>query len=861
MDQNRALNKWIAIATLVISLFVYLLTVSPDVSFWDCGEFIACSYTMSVMHPPGSPMYTILGRIFTLLPASNIAWRVNFMSVLCSALTVMLLYLIIVRFINEYRGQPRTKNDRLLTFGSAFIGAMTFAFTDSHWFNAVEAEVYAMSMFFTALVVWLILYWGDTSEDVKSERYLLLIVYLMGLATGIHMLNLLAFAFILLILHFRKNESAKKLGWVLLIQVGVPIFLYMLFFNYDFATKDYNQMIAHQKAAGNFFLGAGIVTFVITMYYLYVKDQKAFKLWWFVPLLIFIGYSSYLIIFIRSGLNPPIDENNPEVWSAMSDYLARKQYGENSLILTMFDRKAPFWVYQVKKMYIRYFSWQFIGKGTTLGSDGYIIETISTRGLLAIPFIVGIVGAYYHFRRDWKHALPVLVLFFVTGIAVIFYLNQEDPQPRERDYAYEGSFFAYSIWIGIGAYAIIEFIQEFFEKRKEILKPVTYAVLVVLVLILPIKTFFANFESHDRSGNYVPYDYSHNILETCEPNAIIFTNGDNDTFPLWYLQYVNNLRPDIRIVNLSLLNTPWYIEQLKYEEPKVPMSISDEQIENVSLQYLPEPQKFAVPVPKHIYDRERTDQQNRGEWEKELPEPKEFQITLAPTAGTPKRFIRVQDLMVLNIISANNWERPIYFAVTVSDENKVGFEKYLRMDGMAFKVVPYPDLGISPTRLNETLMDKFLFRNLNNPDVYLDDKTRGLLINYRSAFLRLANDYRVNDNKNGILEVLDRMEEMIPEELVPLPSEQLEVSLGQMYEFAGRPEELERRLRKIIEKNSGSMQAYYFLIDYYRRNGMYQQGITLLNQWLELRPGDPTAEQWRADLQNKLNAKDTTSIQ
>ncbi len=515
MELNRVVNRWVAVATLVLSGFVYLLTMAPDVSFWDVGEFIACAYTMGVMHPPGAPLFVIIGRLFTLIPIGNIAWRVNLVSVVSSALAVMFLYLIIVRFINDFRGQPRTNTERWMTFGSAFLGAMAFAFTDSFWFNAVEAEVYAMSMFLMAFGVWLVLYWGDYSEDVKQLRYLTLVVYLFGLSIGVHLLSLLIFPFIVLIVHFRDNESARRLIWVISIQAAVPLLLYILIFHYNPATMSYPQMLEHQARAGKFLMVTGGITLLATLYYLYTKDKLAFKLWWIIPLLFVIGYSTYLIIYIRSGLNPPVDENDPETWKNLMDYLARKQYGEQSLLLTMFSRKAPFWDYQINKMYIRYFAWQFIGKGTTIGPDGYIMEIISLRGLMALPFVVGVVGAYYQFRRDWKHALAVLVLFIATGLALVLYLNQENPQPRERDYAYVGSFFAFAIWIGIGTYALLESMVELVKQRQKLVQPVILGSLAILVVVIPVNLLRFNYDSHDRSGNYVPYDYSYNILQTC----------------------------------------------------------------------------------------------------------------------------------------------------------------------------------------------------------------------------------------------------------------------------------------------------------------------------------------------------------
>ena len=857
MERNSVVNRWVAVAALVLSGIVYLRTMAPDVSFWDVGEFIACAYTMSVMHPPGAPLFEIIGRIFTFLPFGNIAWRVNLVSVICSGLTVMLLYLIIVRLIIQFRGQPQNARDRWLTFGSAFVGAMAFAFTDSFWFNAVEAEVYAMSMFLMALGTWLVLYWGDYSEDVYRLRYLALVVYLFGLSIGVHLLSLLIFPFIVLVVHFRNNDTARHLLWVITIQVAVPLSLYILFFHYNPATKGYTEMLQHQARAGRFLNVTALLTFAITMYWLYKNDRLAFKLWWIIPVLFMIGYSTYLIIYIRSNLNPPIDENNPENWKNLMDYLARKQYGESSLLLTIFARKSAFWAYQIKKMYIRYLAWQFIGKGTTLGPDGYIVEIISLRGLMGLPFIVGAVGAYYHFRRDWKHALAVLLLFLATGLALVLYLNQENPQPRERDYAYVGSFFAFAIWIGIGAYALLESALELAQNREKLAKPVLIGGLAVLAAVMPLNMLRFNFHSHDRTGNYVPYDYSYNILQTCEPNAIIFTNGDNDTFPLWYLQFVKNVRPDVRLVNLSLLNTKWYIRQLRDEEPKVPISLSDQEVDRLSVIPWPKPREVSFYVPPYAYEKEKKEMKQRGEWDKDFPEPDRIKITVRPTVGKPKQLLRVQDLMILDIITTNQWKKPIYFAVTVSEENKVGLQNYLRMDGMAFKLVPFPGLRISPGLLYKNLFNKFLFRNLNNPKVYYDEKTKGLLINYRSAFLQLADYYRMKGKKKKVLEVLDRMEELIPEDLIPIGDDRVVLSIGKLYEDAGRPEELVRRCKAVIKRNPRMMQAYVWLLDYYQRTQNYKGAIDLLTDWVDQNPGDEQARHMIELYRKKLAQQDS----
>ncbi|GBD95131.1 hypothetical protein BMS3Abin05_02752 [bacterium BMS3Abin05] len=859
MNRNRVVNRWVAIGVFVVAILAYLRTIAPDVSFWDCGEFIAASFTMGIMHPPGAPLFTIIGRLFTFFPIHNVAWRVNVISVISSALTITLLYLIIVRLTNIWRGQPKNAMDRWIVYGGAVIGALAFAFSDSFWFNAVEAEVYAMSMLFTALAVWIVLYWKDNPVRPGNERWLILIVYLLWLSTGVHLLNLLVFPFIFIVIVFENNLSMKRLVWVVLLQAGIPLTLYILFFHYNPSTMSYQQFIAHQNTAWKFFEVTFLIVLVGSLYYLYKVDRKAFKMWWIVPLLFIIGYSTYILIYIRSSMNPPIDENDPDTWAALKNYLARKQYGENSLLLTIFARKAPFWQYQINKMFVRYFSWQFIGTGTTIGKDGYISEIISLRGLYGLPFLVGIIGAVHHFTKDWKRGLAVLFLFFMMGLAIVFYVNQENPQPRERDYSYVGSFFAFAIWIGIGAVAVMDAVSEFLKKHKAILKPALLVSLLALAFAIPINMFAFNFYSHDRSGNYVPYDYSYNILQTCEPNGIIFTNGDNDTFPLWYLQYVKNIRTDVRLVNLSLLNTPWYIKQLKYRQPKVPISLQDKFINNIGLYPWPKAQTVEINVPDSVYNDEIAEMKKYHEMPKKpLNTSGKIEFIVKPTVA--KRALRVQDIMVLNIMMADNWRKPIYFAVTVSDKNKVGLNPYLRMDGMAFRVIPFKGIEISAHRLRENLFHKFLFRNLNNPKVYLDYKTKGLLINYRSAFLRLAAYYRMKKKMKDVIEVLNRMEYLMPEKLIPIHDDRVVLSIGKMYWDAGEPGEFEKRAKAIIQKHPNSVEAYVWLLDYYRSFKRYTDGIELMQKWLQGHPNDRQAQDIIRNLRRQLAKTGTDSI-
>lgn len=893
---HRELNRIIAVAMFVVGLIVYGITVAPTTSYWDCGEFIACSYMLGVPHPPGSPLYVLIGRIFTMIPLfEDIGLRVNIISVIVSALTVMLTYLVIVRLIRQWRGIPQTTEQKLMMYTGGVIGALAFAFSDSFWFNAVEAEVYAMSMFFTALVIWLIMVWTEKWNTAWGDKLLLLIAYMVGLAIGVHLLNLLALPTVFLIIYFKRKElnlssftlfavaSALGLGAIYPgIVKGIPWVLD----TYSFTV-----------------LGALVVVLFLATSYAVRNHQRVLGLILMSAVLIVVGYSTYAALYIRSGLDPAIDENDPEVPSRFASYLNREQYGD----IPLFERRAPVWEYQIKKMYIRYFGWQFIGKGTTLGSDNYIAETIAFRGLWGLPFLVGLVGMAYHFHRDWKGAVSVLTLFIVAGLMLVLYLNQEDPQPRERDYTYVGSFFAFALWIGIGAHYLLEYVTDLF-RRDSSLRNVGIALMIILLaMAVPVNMLAFNFHEHDRSGNYVAWDYSYNILQSCEPNAIIFTNGDNDTFPIWYLQYVENIRPDVRVVNLSLLNTNWYIKQLRDEEPRVPIDLKDDAIDRLQPQLMPQQKervRLSLRVPRSTVLAYLEKSEDTAELTpEEVPEAPQMVFEMPATLNTPYGpAIRVQDFMVDHILRANRFKKPIYFAVTVSPENmlglnnydpQAGLENYLRMDGLAFQIMPYGDGRdfIAPQRLENNLFNEFKYRNLNNPDVYYNPGTIGLLQNYRNAFFRLANYYQMQKQQKKAIEVLDRMNEILPEDVIPIPNYRISLTLGQMYYDAGHPEALRQRLDRIagrdlappdrltvasfysqyfeehalaesiavsvLEENPELPHGYGFLVGLYGQTNQHRKGIEILERWLQRNPNDREAKRQLESLKTLVSIQDS----
>ncbi len=773
MKNETLFHRVAAAFVFLFSLVVFFMTMAPTVSFWDCGEFIACAYIQGIPHPPGAPLYLLVGRIFTLLPIfEDIARRVNLISVLSSAFTVLFLYYIIVHLVKRFL-TDREGFRAYIPYIGGIIGALSFAFTPSFWFNAVEAEVYAPSMFFTGLVVWLAFRWSEKHDTIGNEKYLLLIAYLVGLAIGVHLLNVLALPTVALIVFFRKYEfSFKNLIIAGVIAVGLTALVYPI-------------TVMGVPEIADAFGFVGLFFFIVILFVGFVISRQTHhdtaSLLLSGLLLILVGYSSYTMIYVRSNLDPAIDENDPETIEKFISYLRREQYGQHTLDRTEAWQRSRtrdrytsatdfFWRYQVNHMYIRYFLWNFVGRSMDE-------VNIDWKKLLLIPLLLGLWGSYYHFARDWPRGLAILVLFFMTGLAIVLYLNQDEPQPRERDYSYVGSFFAFAVWVGIGAAGLLDLVTK---KLKGHGNFVPGFLAVTLFLVSPLQMLVKNYHMQDRTGNYLPWDYSYNTLLNLEPNGIIFTNGDNDTFPLWYMQEVEKFRKDTRVANLSLLNTPWYIEQLKNKEPKVPISLSDAEIEKIQPMLWPKKRTIKVPVPPEYYQRESVQDFEKYFPEVKAKEAREITFDLRPQfAG---RFLRIQDLMILNILFTNKWEKPLYFSTTVSNQNMLdGLQQYLRMDGVVMKITPFKGWKIHPDIMFDMLVNKFKYRNLNNPDVYYDRVHRGLIQNYRVAFAQLASYFLTQKDTARFKTVMEKVFTAMPPEVIPYN----QPMLGQLLEGYG----------------------------------------------------------------------------
>ncbi len=812
---HTTLNKIFGGLSFLISLVLYVLSMPPTAPFWDSPEFITCAYWLQIPHPPGSPFLLLLGRLFSMwVSPENVAYMVNMVSTVSSAFTILLLYLIIVRFVREFHGDPAGYDliDRLALYGGAFIGAMTFMVSDSYWITATEAETYAVSLFFTSLTVWLTLKWSEQADRPGHERYLILIAYVFGLAFGVHLLSLLSTFFTAMIVYFRKWEFSV-MGFLIMGAASVGIF----FAIYP-GTIIWLPSAAEQFGSPGLFFLMVLVLVGWGLYHTHTRGHRLANILLLGYSVILIGYSSYALIFIRAQTQPPVDQNAPENIGNFISYLKREQYGSTPLLTgntfdnaqgtidrskeSLFPRRYSreprhlekyaqyssdldfFWDYQMGHMYFRYFAWNFIGRDSDLQdapwTDGFRSSdhkgTPGHNVYFYLPFLIGVFGMMYHFVRDRKRAAAVLVLFVVTGIAIVVYLNQYPFQPRERDYSYTGSFFAFSIWIGIGVTGLIHTIRSYWNHVAG-----TALILVLLLVGMPVWMGFQNWDDHDRSEQYVAPDYAYNLLNSLAPNAIIFTNGDNDTFPLWYLQDVEGVRRDVRVVNLSLLNTSWYIDQMKnrwnYEAEPVPISYTDEQIRNIERKFefrnptdFWTPQEVVIPVDKSLLASEvgannggfgvpidRLDDAVRFYYE--------GNFLGTDASGRRMHYTRVQDDLVLDILRTNQWKRPVYFAITVSGDGQLNLQPYFRLEGKAFRVVPirhddpfgYVDPVIHGQRLHT-----FRLREVANPDAYFDENTRRMLDNYRTIITRQAQTWAQAGRADSALYWLQWGEEKIP---------------------------------------------------------------------------------------------------
>ena len=974
---NKKLYRIIGAVVFLISALVLFLTSQPSVSFWDVGEFTAAGYALQVPHPPGTPFFLLMNRIFSMIPIfENIAHRINMVSVISSSFSVLFLYLVAIRVIQNYRGkEPKNLTDALGTYLSAAIGALAFSFSDTFWFNGSEGIVFGLSLFLFSAIVYLMMLWSDNADSRDNEKYIFMIAYLIGLSTGVHLMSVLAIVAVGMMVVMKKyvtdDETCKKTGYIFIGHVVViliaafalwasrgtttpptpeeyqafdfkfkmiaaaisaliiggfwkkiftknsfylPVIIggIALFFTYPGIVKVFPSFV--DSISGNS-LSTALIVFIIifgTLIYFvhyFIKNKKqTLHLVFMSIVFILLGFSTYAMIIIRSNQNPPMNENTPRDISTLISYLDREQYGDFPIFERRFSTEAHqqgiyteysseldfWWRYQMNHMMTRYILWNFAGRESWEQDSGANIAPFNVIGnaigkifdirfagdvkdsLFGIPLLLGLLGLYFHFKKDWKLASVFFILFIFMGYLTAFYQNQQQPQPRERDYFYVGAYFVFSLWIALGFRGLIDLI---FEKVSELPKQkiLVFALLLIGFVAIPVNMMRANYFTHDRSKNWVPWDYSYNILQSCAPNAVIFTNGDNDTFPLWYLQDVEGVRRDVKIVCLSLVNTPWYIKELKNNDPynvgKIDIRLSDNQIEQIRpIEWVP--QDITIPVPQNI-NTERMDIQDSTIIKQGSLT---FRMNNTVTFGNIKA-IRIQDIMVKQIIQDNMWKRPIYFAATCSPDSKIGLDDYLKIEGMALRLVPEKRIPgkefVNTPAMYQELMNEnygyskefkrgFKFRGLNNPDIFFDDTHIGMLQNYRNAYIRLALDYENKNNIGMTKTILDTMESKLPDNVIPIDF-RIYSEIGNIYLQAGSVEKykiiaakVEKEALQALENDPSDLSPYRALMDVYENLKEYQKLLDVWKHIQTLYPNDPSVTANVAKYQQMVLHPDST---
>ncbi|MEP7251663.1 MAG: DUF2723 domain-containing protein [Ginsengibacter sp.] len=920
----KRINNITGWAVCLAACMVYLLTMEASGSFWDCGEFASSAYKLQIPHPPGAPLFILLGRIF-MIPFSNpdnAILGLNSMSALMSGFTILFLFWSITHFarkiVEKNSTLPLSNNQVISIMAAGVVGALAYTFSDSFWYSAVESEVYASSSFFTAIVFWAVLKWEQdvTTEQLngikghftRADRWLILIFYLIGLAVGVHLLNILTIPAIVMVYYFKRyNVTNWGTFWAFIIGclitgiVQVPMIQWTIKLAGQFDILFVNDFGLPFFSGFTFFF---VLIAVIIWFMLRLARQKNWNflklaMWSFAFVL--IGFSTYYTTLIRSNSDPAVDMFNVDNPVSLVGYLSREQYGDWPILKgqdftakpvsqdpvdvyvkgkdkyekkgkkyvteyapedlhffprmwdnsndqghadyyasfagigkdqktgeyydkpTMSDNISFFISYQFNWMYFRYFMWNFAGKqndiqGVDMGNvrDGNWLTGISFwdnarlgdqskmpdtikhnkahNTLFCLPLILGILGLVYQYQKDKRDALVSGLLFFFTGFAIIIYLNQAGNQPRERDYAYVGSFYAFAIWIGLG----VLYVKELFEKFA---KPViaNYGAALLCFLAVPVLMASQEWNDHDRSHKVLARDLAVDYLQSCAPNAIVITFGDNDTYPLWYAQEIQGIRRDLRVINSSLLGTDWYINQLRYkvnQSDPIDVLWTPEEImgsKRDAIYYYPDAPgaKVDQTQPMDLYtmmkDYAGSDDpsrmaQNGDEYLNIYPTKKvkipvdqdlvrkngtvnaTDSVVSEVTFDIPKSALGKNETAILNIIAANKWKRPIYFT---SPYDELGFQQYLRTDGLTYRFVPVRSGEVNRDWAYNVMMNKFVFGNADKRGVYYDEENRRHLNTIRMQYAQVANNLAEHDRKDDAKKMLEKCDKMMLQENFP----------------------------------------------------------------------------------------------
>ena len=919
MKNYKTVNNIVGWAVFAIATLVYFLTLEPTASWWDCGEYIATAYKLQVGHPPGAPLFQLLGRFFTLFAfgnVENVALMINIMSALSSSFTILFLFWSITMLAKKLyiksADEVMSKGDAWAVLGAGVVGALAYAFSESFWFSAAEGEVYAMSSFLTAVVFWAILRWEEVADHRHGYRWILLIAFIIGLSIGVHLLNLLAIPAIVYVYYYKKYKFSYK-GFItagILSILILAIIMYIIIPGIVELAGKFELFFVN--TVGLPFNSGTIIYFLIILalivgglYYSRKNGKVILNTAILALTLILIGYSSFFILVIRANANPPINENDPKDAISLLSYLNREQYGtwplfagryynapaidsedgnpvytkdlETGKYTVIDDRRGTkpiyderfttvfprmwsstkpahislykqyggskgtpvrvqkgdgsseviykptfgenlkfFFTYQLDHMYLRYFMWNFTGRQNNIESQGEInhgnwvsgigfidnwrlgdqgnlpqsMKNPANTKFYFLPLLLGLLGLLFQLSKSKKDTWVVFLLFIMTGLAIIVYLNQTPLQPRERDYAYAGSFYAFAIWIGLGVLALYDGLR----KKVNNNKITALAVTLLSVILVPGIMAQQGWESHNRSGKYAARDFARMYLESCEPNAILFTNGDNDTFPLWYVQEVEGIRTDVRVVNYMLSSGDWYVDQMfrkVYDSDPLPLSIDRNFYAQGAQNYVPVFERIeeATDVTDALAFAENNDKRTKiplqnGEWINYVPA-KNLRLKIDSNAvinsgtvdseNTDKIVGEItwrigqnglyrNDLMLLDIIATNNWERPIYFANPNSISKVLNVDKYCHLEGIVYRFKPTEAIdyipkvgGVNPERTYEVIMaDDIRWGRLNEDDVIIDRESSRNSGMIKQNYIRLAQALVKEGKTDSVEAVLDR---------------------------------------------------------------------------------------------------------
>ena len=929
MNRNKYLlwHRIGAVLALVISAVTYLLTIEPTASFWDCGEFIASSYKLEVGHPPGNPMFQLIARIFTIFGDNmHAAVLINAMSALCSALTIFFLYLTIAwflrRIVRPEADGSYSAASAVIICGSSLVGALAYCFSDTFWFSAVEGEVYAMSSLITAMVFWAMTMWYDRYDRPHSDKWIVLIAFLMGLSIGIHLLNLLMIPAIVFVYYFRLREEPYRFrDLVKIFLIGVVILALVLYVIIPWLPKlaAYTDLLFVNVFGLPY--NSGAVFFMLLLFglcfwglFVTLKKKRPFlntALLCFTTIV--IGFSVFSIDVIRSCAKTPTNEYQPDNAFTLVRYLSREQYGSAPLVYgqyygapyeletstywapldgkykkvekpidakylpegkmlfprmwsssesgqyeafyesytggkgknipgatalkpTMGANLKYFFDYQMNWMYWRYFMWNFVGRqnqihspspdnifhgnwesgikfiddfrlGDQSDAPAVLAEDKGKNHYFFLPLLLGLIGLFFQFDKDKRGCWLNFLMFFMTGIAIVLYLNQPPYQVRERDYAYAGSFYFFSVWIGMAVAGICALLRRWLKGRGQL---ASASVVTAACLCVPALMGAQNWDDHDRSNRRTAVEMACNYLNSVGENGILVTHGDNDTFPLWYAQEVEEVRTDVRICNTSLLGTDWHIDQMKWavnESAPLPLSVGQEQYLYGTNEYIPildlreevmsisdvmtlfrhpdvkapmtsgrkvdyiASRRISVPVNKEnvikygIVDAKFADQ---------IPD------SIVLNISKDKDFITKPELFMLDLLSGYQWDRPINLLSMGGDIN-IGIKEYLEYEGYSFKFVPIKNKTtttqagfVDTDELYRKMTEVYSWDALAADDYFIDYQNQYThlgVLSIRNLFVTCAEAFMAAGENDRALEMLDRCAEVMehyPLETVPL---------------------------------------------------------------------------------------------